>query len=133
MCFFFFFFKQKTAYEMRISDWSSDVCSSDLTSPTETAKIKAMVEAGAVEWDLVDVGGRTVFQGGEDGFLEELDLAKVPNAKALETGWVSPYGVAPSTGPPIFAWSTNAFPDAGPPTRAVSWYVARFPCPHALR
>src|SRR3546814_8898435 len=30
--FFFFFFKQKTAYEMRISDWSSDVCSSDLGS-----------------------------------------------------------------------------------------------------
>src|SRR3546814_16138695 len=29
----FFFFKQKTAYEMRISDWSSDVCSSDLVSP----------------------------------------------------------------------------------------------------
>src|SRR3546814_16255010 len=28
-----FFFKQKTAYEMRISDWSSDVCSSDLTEP----------------------------------------------------------------------------------------------------
>src|SRR3546814_5581657 len=27
---FFFFFKQKTAYDMRISDWSSDVCSSDL-------------------------------------------------------------------------------------------------------
>src|SRR3546814_14272372 len=34
MFYFFFFFKQKTAYEMRISDWSSDVCSSDLfTSP----------------------------------------------------------------------------------------------------
>src|SRR3546814_3582571 len=31
MC-WFFFFKQKTAYEMRISDWSSDVCSSDLQS-----------------------------------------------------------------------------------------------------
>src|SRR3546814_14730204 len=29
-CYFFFFFKQKTAYELRISDWSSDVCSSDL-------------------------------------------------------------------------------------------------------
>src|SRR3546814_4985892 len=28
----FFFFKQKTAYEMRISDWSSDVCSSDLAA-----------------------------------------------------------------------------------------------------
>src|SRR3546814_4400358 len=30
LCFVIFFFKQKTAYEMRISDWSSDVCSSDL-------------------------------------------------------------------------------------------------------
>src|SRR3546814_5777195 len=29
-CYVIFFFKQKTAYEMRISDWSSDVCSSDL-------------------------------------------------------------------------------------------------------
>src|SRR3546814_10633765 len=30
---FFFFFKQETAYDMRISDWSSDVCSSDLHHP----------------------------------------------------------------------------------------------------
>src|SRR3546814_9532367 len=30
LCYVIFFFKQKTAYEMRISDWSSDVCSSDL-------------------------------------------------------------------------------------------------------
>src|SRR3546814_10811919 len=36
--FFLFFFKQKTAYEMRISDWSSDVCSSDLlTHPRPSA------------------------------------------------------------------------------------------------
>src|SRR3546814_16385596 len=33
----FFFFKQKTAYEMRISDWSSDVCSSDLNLGTPDA------------------------------------------------------------------------------------------------
>src|SRR3546814_13737502 len=32
LLFLFFFFKQKTAYELRISDWSSDVCSSDLDS-----------------------------------------------------------------------------------------------------
>src|SRR3546814_5640018 len=36
VCFLsFFFFKQKTAYELRISDWSSDVCSSDLLGRTE--------------------------------------------------------------------------------------------------
>src|SRR3546814_2545836 len=39
----FFFFKQKTAYEMRISDWSSDVCSSDLPSSAETAAAPASV------------------------------------------------------------------------------------------
>src|SRR3546814_2519524 len=37
--FFFFLFKQKTAYEMRISDWSSDVCSSDLGSSAITEKL----------------------------------------------------------------------------------------------
>src|SRR3546814_10433251 len=40
-CLLFFFFKQKTAYEMRISDWSSDVCSSDLiVGNTAAAKLK---------------------------------------------------------------------------------------------
>src|SRR3546814_9138159 len=40
----FFFFKQKTAYEMRISDWSSDVCSSDLTDIAQTDMAKAKVK-----------------------------------------------------------------------------------------
>src|SRR3546814_10768047 len=38
LCFmFFFFFNQMTAYELRISDWSSDACSSDLPAPVEIA------------------------------------------------------------------------------------------------
>src|SRR3546814_4436253 len=48
---FFFFFKQKTAYEMRISDWSSDVCSSDLYGKARPGQRRraqrAFVEAGA--------------------------------------------------------------------------------------
>src|SRR3546814_4041996 len=44
---FFCFFKQKTAYEMRISDWSSDVCSSDLGAIV-------MRGAGCVYNDIVD-------------------------------------------------------------------------------
>src|SRR3546814_19298801 len=35
-----FFFKQKTAYEMRISDWSSDVCSSDLNTTTSSRRLR---------------------------------------------------------------------------------------------
>src|SRR3546814_1054982 len=40
---YFFFFKQKTAYEMRISDWSSDVCSSDLNLGTDAAVLDALI------------------------------------------------------------------------------------------
>src|SRR3546814_11044519 len=43
--FWFFFFKQKTAYEMRISDWSSDVCSSDLARPVGTLIFTAIDRA----------------------------------------------------------------------------------------
>src|SRR3546814_11397295 len=43
----FFFFKQKTAYEMRISDWSSDVCSSDLLNGRPVAGIAVQATPGA--------------------------------------------------------------------------------------
>src|SRR3546814_3494429 len=44
---FFFFFKQKTAYEMRISDWSSDVCSSDLDRVALRARYAARADRPA--------------------------------------------------------------------------------------
>src|SRR3546814_7921418 len=50
---FFFFFKQKTSYEMRISDWSSDVCSSDLGF--------AGAQFHTARWDAsVDLAGKRV-------------------------------------------------------------------------
>src|SRR3546814_2521190 len=59
---FFFFFKQKTAYEMRISDWSSDVCSSDLVAAAldEEAGDAAGAEQreGGVERDMAVGVGR---------------------------------------------------------------------------
>src|SRR3546814_4552865 len=65
---YFFFFKQKTAYEMRISDWSSDVCSSDLPQVQAVAatdrldRLEGLGEAvaGVDEHDLdarVHLGG----------------------------------------------------------------------------
>src|SRR3546814_702047 len=42
-----FFFKQKTAYEMRISDWSSDVCSSDLVSANSVQQPRRVASAGS--------------------------------------------------------------------------------------
>src|SRR3546814_2227554 len=51
LCFGFFFFKQKTAYEMRISDWSSDVCSSDLpaAAPQVTGEREHEVRASVAD------------------------------------------------------------------------------------
>src|SRR3546814_9487429 len=69
MC--FFFFKQKTAYEMRISDWSSDVCSSD----------------------LVDIDGLLRHFGQEPGFWDDL-LAR---ADAFGAGLVLFYGLRYAT------------------------------------
>src|SRR3546814_4790160 len=45
---YFFFFKQKTAYEMRISDWSSDVCSSDLPAGTARPRTRAALASRSV-------------------------------------------------------------------------------------
>src|SRR3546814_9514744 len=42
ICILFFFFKQKTAYEMRISDWSSDVCSSDLAAASRQVRSRRL-------------------------------------------------------------------------------------------
>src|SRR3546814_5246939 len=54
----FFFFKQKTAYEMRISDWSSDVCSSDLAAADAfiAGAAKPKVEPIATEADEAGQG-----------------------------------------------------------------------------
>src|SRR3546814_8188933 len=54
VCMFFFVFKQKTAYERRISDWSSDVCSSDLF--VGDRRIDSMKELLAQDFDAVFVG-----------------------------------------------------------------------------
>src|SRR3546814_6567315 len=65
----FFFFKQKTAYEMRISDWSSDVCSSDLAPAVRVdgsgprqrvpdAEVGRQVDIGMAERAQRDVVGR---------------------------------------------------------------------------
>src|SRR3546814_9465521 len=51
LCVFFFFFKQKTAYEMLISDWSSDVCSSDLELFRADDATKSIIMIGEIGGD----------------------------------------------------------------------------------
>src|SRR3546814_3433693 len=76
-----FFFKQKTAYEMRISDWSSDVCSSDLVSH--------FVAALSGDTDVAELRRLAVFGETETARLEEVqrqikDLQSKSVAEAIK-------------------------------------------------
>src|SRR3546814_9529321 len=51
----FFFFKQKTAYEMRIMDWSSDVCSSDLGTLRDSLVVLALLLEQETELDPLEI------------------------------------------------------------------------------
>src|SRR3546814_6415163 len=97
MCFLcFFFFKQRTAYELRISDWSSDVCSSDLPSLSmaEAARISGLnrPSTGRCLFTLVRLGyvrkrgGRYMLTPGllplACGFLTSTPLASASQAIA---------------------------------------------------
>src|SRR3546814_4949425 len=66
----FFFFKQKTAYEMRISDWSSDVCSSDLQTggvSGDTVGVDPGKRCAAAIWrDVALSPGRPLRNGREE-------------------------------------------------------------------
>src|SRR3546814_1300940 len=66
----FFFFKQKTAYEMRISDWSSDVCSSDLLG-----------DIGAVQGGTRIVGAA----GGEANLIVDDDMHAAADREAARS------------------------------------------------
>src|SRR3546814_12483548 len=67
---YFFFFKQKTAYDMRISDWSSDVCSSDLMGPLvsdeQLNRVLGFFESGKQEGARVVAGGE---RHGDKGYF----------------------------------------------------------------
>src|SRR3546814_8128369 len=73
----FFFFKQKTAYEMRISDWSSDVCSSDLVAGRLLDGLKRLEYRGYDSAGIATVDRDRIERRRASGKLSNL-------AKALE-------------------------------------------------
>src|SRR3546814_9492162 len=73
----FFFFKQKTAYEMRISDWSSDVCSSDLDE--ETLSLPRLTRQGGKTTGGGSMIGR-VWNSGAEATPARAALSPFPDA-----------------------------------------------------
>src|SRR3546814_3063690 len=87
----FFFFKQKTAYEMRISDWSSDVCSSDLSDvaicwPRNSKReISAPAVARASEMTLMAASIRDIAAAAEAAELTATEA--MLSAPAVKPAW----------------------------------------------
>src|SRR3546814_17064572 len=81
----FFFFKQKTAYEMRISDWSSDVCSSDLQpyklldrhGVAHIPAVGADEDARAVAEDVAYPAGLFIARAASEGAAHAVDRSAV--------------------------------------------------------
>src|SRR3546814_3672051 len=76
----FFFFKQKTAYEMRISDWSSDVCSSDLVKENQN-QIPLTQSALTEEKGLLWVSEEEI----QDRMYPILEAADITDLPAIES------------------------------------------------
>src|SRR3546814_10170461 len=86
LCVLFFFFKQKTAYEMRISDWSSDVCSSDLPAQERLGRRQGEGGAGRLRAgapDAQDVRGGFEPEAREVGCGQ---LREIGRASCRESG-----------------------------------------------
>src|SRR3546814_10224907 len=73
----FFFFKQKTAYEMRISDWSSDVCSSDLL----LQRLRQGMSLLGIEGEPQEAQIKTIGSTLSDAFLSKTEA--IPPAKKI--------------------------------------------------
>src|SRR3546814_6143417 len=88
----FFFFKQKTAYEMRISDWSSDVCSSDLKCEQSEQNEAAFMRAGK-QGARQKRERRKPVRGYEDA--ARADMIRCPRAEQERNGVTQEIGRAP--------------------------------------
>jgi putative spermidine/putrescine transport system substrate-binding protein len=94
--------------------------------PTDYGKIKAMVEAGAVTWDVVDVEYDWALQAGKAGLLEPLDFAVIDKTK-LDPRFVSDFAVGSFYYSFVLGWNPANFADAQPSTLADLFDTAKFP------
>src|SRR3546814_2252982 len=88
----FFCFKQKTAYDMRISDWSSDVCSSDLIRPLPILYTDKWIAVG-IRQRVDRTGAVTRLQGGRCSQAHQGSGERVDNVEQPAKGVVAMYRV----------------------------------------
>lgn len=94
--------------------------------PTDYGKIKAMVEANAVTWDVVDSEFDWALKAGKDGLLEPLDFSVIDKSK-LDPRFVSDYAVGSFYYSFVIGWNPANFKGAQPKTMADLFDTKTFP------
>lgn len=94
--------------------------------PTDYGKIRAMVEAGATNWDVVDVEYDWALQAGDAGLLEPLDF-DVIDREALDPRFVSDYAVGSFYYSFVLGWNPAQFSGDQPATLADLFDTEKFP------
>lgn len=103
--------------------------------PDSWPMMKSQVASGKPIWDVVDVPTNYCLRGGEQGLVEKLDFARIPNGAAMPEKYRSPYSVAYEFYSSVLGYSLKKYPDAAtaPKSWADFWDVKKFPGRRALR
>jgi len=98
-----------------------------IVSPTDYGKLKAMVNSGNVEWDVVNVDSDFAIRGGKEGLLEKLDFNTI-KTDGFDKQFVNDYGIASETFDVALSYNTNTFTgDNHPKTWVDFWDTKKFP------
>lgn len=100
------------------------------TAAEGVAKLKAMVDSGNVEWDVVDLGPQELELATQEGLLEPIDWDVIPQDQFIEDS-TTDYGVGTIYSTGVLAWNTDAI-EEGPEDFADFWDLERFPGKRAL-
>ena len=98
----------------------------------EQAKIKAMVEAKKVTWDVVEVESPDVARGCDEGLFEKLDYSKIGNKADFNPAAVTECGLGVFVWSTVMAYNGDKLKD-GPKTCADFWDVKKYPGKRGLR
>ncbi|MCC7271388.1 MAG: ABC transporter substrate-binding protein [Alphaproteobacteria bacterium] len=97
------------------------------TTGVDLAKLRAMVQSGNVEWDLVSIPDRLRYTAVQDGLLMPLDYGVI-DAKKIMPELVTPHAIGGVTIPMLLTYSTKAYSaDKAPRTWPEFWSLDRFP------
>jgi len=114
-------FKKETGIDVVASSYSG-----------EQAKVKAMVDAGQVTWDVVEVESSDLGRGCADGLYEHIDWSAITNKPQLAKGTVTRCGVGLFAWATAFAYNSNLL-NTAPQGWKDFWDVARFPGKRGMR